>query len=91
MSTAGMVDRTHLRIAIDAVTQVLRHKDSAPAEIGPATKLADLHFDSLDLAETLILIELETGCEIDTEWLTSIVALADLAALVEHAHARASR
>lgn len=79
-----------LNSVIKAVAQVLANKGISARPVDEHTLLSDLSLDSLDLAEILILIELDLGIEIDTSTLNRLRQVKDLALIVRNARRQGS-
>jgi acyl carrier protein len=82
--------RDALNAVIAAVTQVLTNKGLSPGPVHEHATLAGFGLDSLDLAEILILIELDFGIEIDTSSLKRMRQVKDLALIVRNSRSENS-
>ena len=63
--------------AVAAVREVLRNKGRPEIEVHEGSELATLELDSLDVAEALVILEDETGAELEPP--PSLVTVGDLA------------
>lgn len=70
---------TQLDIFDKVRAAVARELEVSPDEITPASTLAELGADSLDLLAALVRIEKETGREISNDRLATIETMGDLA------------
>jgi acyl carrier protein len=66
---------------IRALQRVLRDRRRRGVTVQPATRLDELGFDSLDVAEIFLAIEEEVGFRLDSERVPDLVVVSDFAGL----------
>jgi acyl carrier protein len=73
-------------MAVEAANDVLTGKRHGVTQATAATPLAELGFDSLEVAELFAAIEDRCGLELDPESVRSLITVGDLAQLRTFSH-----